>query len=161
MTAEQGDRRGPYKLNDFTRDRVIQALRAGNYQEHAAAFAGISAPTYFRWMSEGRRALEKEQAGETLAPDEQQYLDFYRECEEARAQAVIRNVSLISQAAQGGQWQAAAWWLERTMPQQFARRTMAELSGPNQGPIEVSVSSDELNTLIRDLLEQTSDDSAG
>lgn len=36
---------------------------------------------------------------------------------------------------EAGQWTAAAWWLERRLPQRYARRV--ELSGPEGGPIPV------------------------
>ena len=43
---------------------------------------------------------------------------------------MLRNVTIIQQAAGNGQWQAAAWWLERSMPNQYGRKIQAEVSAP-------------------------------
>ena len=55
------------------------------------------------------------------------YVELCNTIEKARADAVVRNVGLIQKAATDGTWQAAAWWLERTMPQQFGRQIKAEV----------------------------------
>ena len=57
------------------------------------------------------------------------YLEICNAIEKARAQSIVANVTIIQQAARQGQWQAAAWWLERTMPNQFGRKVQAEVSG--------------------------------
>ena len=69
---------------------------------------------------------------------------------------VVRNVSIIQQAAQTN-WQAAGWWLERTAPQHFGRQMRTEVSGPNQGPVQVQVTRDELIEEITRLLDVVED----
>lgn len=59
-------------------------------------------------------------------------------------------------------WQAAAWWLERTHPDHFARMERRELSGPGGGPIEetrvnvgkAAVESEAVGAAVDDLLER-------
>jgi hypothetical protein len=70
--------------------------------------------------------------------DPELFADFLEGIERAEADAHARNLMLIQQAATGGTWQAAAWFLERRYPEQYARRTL-ELSGPNKGPIAVTL----------------------
>jgi hypothetical protein len=61
----------------------------------------------------------------------------------------VANVAVIQQAARSGTWQAAAWWRERTNPQQFGRKVQAEVTG------RISV-----DDLERRMLELISDDSS-
>ena len=95
----------PKKLTPEVSEKIIQALSQGNYQDTAAAYAGIHPATYFRWMNDA----EKEDAPPELC-------EFRDAVLKARARAEIRNVTLIQNSANGGAWQAAAWWLERSAP---------------------------------------------
>jgi hypothetical protein len=147
--------RNGLKLTDDIQNRMATALRAGNYALTAAQFAGISRTTYYRWLAHGETAREKADAGEALTVDEERYLTFLTTVEEARANATVRNVQVIQKAAQEGTWQAAAWWLERTDPKAWGRRTLTEVSGPNEGPVQINVGVDELESMVRDLLHGT------
>lgn len=104
-------------------ERIVSAIRAGNYLETAAAYAGIGETTLHRWMQQG-------------ATDESDviYREFREAVERARAEAEVRTVALIQQAAPQS-WQAAAWYLERSHPKRWARREKVEMSGPEGGPI--------------------------
>lgn len=134
----------PTIISDEIIDKVVAALRAGNYITTACAWAGISNDAYYDWMN---RAEE---------PDaDPLYKRFSDEVKRARAEAEVANVQIIRKSAEAGTWQAAAWWLERSFPAQWGRKT--EISGPNQGPIQVEVSREELTQRILTLLE--SDDS--
>lgn len=123
----------PTKLTTEVRDKIVQALNAGNYQDTAARYAGISEATFYRWMTEAQQ------------PGASKDLREFREAvESARAQAEIRSVALINKAAQDGTWQAAAWFLERSHPQKWGRIQRTEISGPDGGPIETRVEVAEL-----------------
>lgn len=70
-----------------------------------------------------RRKAELAAALAGAVPEaERPYVEFAEAVEKARAEAVVFNLALIRQAAQGGSWQAAAWYLERTRPEQYGRR---------------------------------------
>lgn len=144
-------------LTDEVHDRIVGTLRLGNYVEHAASYAGISRATLYNWLRKGDEAREKRESGATLDENEERYAKFSEDVDNARATAIVRNVSIIQQAAQTN-WQAAGWWLERTAPQHFARQTRTELSGPNQGPVQVSVTRDELLEEISRLLDVVTTD---
>ena len=49
------------------------------------------------------------------------------------------------------QWQALAWWLERNYPERYARVTRQWVSGPDEGPVEVSSPDEMRDRLNRDL----------
>ena len=92
---------------------VVAMLRAGNYQEIAAAAAGVTVD---------------ELAGLPELRDE---------LEQARAEGEARSVARIAAAA-GDNWQAAAWLLERQHPDRWARpalrgdeRPVAPVAGPD------------------------------
>lgn len=146
--------------NAFTPDRtqhIIKALRAGNYLETAASMAGIHRATVYRWLNEGRDAEFKQDAGERLSKDEQAKMEFYLEVDRARADARAAALRVITNAATTGQWQAAAWFLERTAPQEYGRYQRTEITGPNDGPVSVQVSAQDLESLVQQILGDESD----
>lgn len=150
-------KRSALLLTDEVHDRIVGTLRLGNYVEHAASYAGISRGTLYNWLKKGDEARAKRESGAELDEVEERYARFSEDVDNARATAVVRNVSIIQQAAQTN-WQAAGWWLERTAPQHFGRQVRTELSGPNQGPVQVNVSRDELIEEITRLLDVATDD---
>ena len=99
----------PSKLTPEIQDRIVAAIRAGNYVETAARHAGIDPATFYRWMERGA----KERSGK--------YREFRKAVEKARADAEVRHVAIIAQAATK-RWEAAAWWLERSFPDRWGRR---------------------------------------
>lgn len=141
--------RNPKSTDKELIDRLLAALRAGNYIETACSFAGIGTSTYFRWLKEAE------------ADDAPEHLREFREAvESARAQAIVRNVKLIQDAATNGTWQAAAWWLERSQPHQWGRndKLRAELSGPDGGPITVVSADEARKTVLEFLLDGEDED---
>lgn len=142
----------PPDLDDPRVKAILQALNAGNYVEHALEYAGVGKRTYYDWLDRGKAEAERLANGETPNPVESTYVAIYEEVSKARAAAVVRNIALIQQAANAGTWQAAAWWLERTMPQKFGRRLAAEVSGPDGGPVEMTVTPETLNAKIAALI---------
>jgi len=112
----------PPKLTQEIQDRIVSAITAGNYLETAAAFAGIHRATLHRWLKRG--------AETTIG----QYREFRDAVERAQAQAEIRDVAIIGQAATK-HWQAAAWRLERKFHDRWGRRRV-EVSTPEGQPLQ-------------------------
>lgn len=125
--AQKG--RKPSTLDDPKVKLLLQALSAGNYVEVSCAYAGLSVAVVYQWLEKGRKEKERIASGAEPDPSKTTYVELLEAIESARAKAVIANVAIIQQAARGGTWQAAAWWLERTNPQQFGRRVQAEVTG--------------------------------
>jgi hypothetical protein len=122
-------------IQDIAIDKLTQALRGGNDIETAAHFAGTSVNNVYRWLELGKIEAEKLAIGESLDPNNSAYLEFWEELRKARAEAIVRNVAYVQSAAQGGSWQAAAWWLERSVPETYSKTTGAkntEQKGQNQ-----------------------------
>ena len=135
----------PTKLTSETHARIVQAIQAGNYIETAAAYAGISKNTLYEWLRRGAREKERLASNRRARPKkaEQPYLEFADAVEKALAEAEVRDVVTVLKAADAGQWQAAAWRLERKFPDRWGRRdkVQQEISGPDGGPVEVSAQS--------------------
>lgn len=105
------------KLTPEARDRVVEAVRAGNFPAVAARYAGISPRTLRRWMARGRR----EPKG--------RYREFHDAVRHAESLAEIRAVAMLQKQMQGN-WRAALTFLERKFPSRWGKRdrTRVELA---------------------------------
>lgn len=151
VTAKKTGRK-VMEVDDPRVERLVDALKAGNFIDHACDYAGIGRSTIYRWLDRGQNEYDRIEAGGEPDPIEAQYLELWDTIKKARAGAFVRNVALIQQAANNGTWQAAAWWLERTAPAQYGRRLSAEITGAEGEPIAVSVTVDALENKIASLL---------
>ncbi len=119
----------PTKRTPEVEARIVEAIRGGNVYETAARYAGINPATFYDWQA--------------------RFPDFADLVKNARAEAEARNVTLIQQAART-QWQAGAWWLERSFPDRYGRRDRIEHS--EAPPVDLSRYTPEELELLRDLL---------
>ena len=65
---------------------VIEGVRAGLFDAHAAAYAGISRSTLMKWLQRGRK-IEKQQSRANppeLTPADAEYLHFLHTIKKAR-----------------------------------------------------------------------------
>jgi hypothetical protein len=118
----------PTLLTDEVTARLVTMLRAGNYIYVATQAAGISRQAFGEWM---RRGASGEKADE-------RYRGFREQIELAKAEGEAANVARIAQAGRDD-WHAAAWILERSAPQRWARMSQRELE---QGPTEPTLEDD-------------------
>ena len=108
----------------LTKELIKEAYKlvaAGNYDKDVYPILGIDKSTWYRWLSEGETAksgLKRE---------------FYDTVKKAEKDAIARNVALIQRAAQEGNWQAAAWWLERKYFEDWGRKDKVDLSADKDG----------------------------
>jgi hypothetical protein len=110
----------PSKYTPERVERFLQAVKLGSTYRLAAAYAGISHETYATWLD--------------TKPE------FFAAVKEAEGAAVVGWLAKIEKAANEGNWQAAAWKLERRLPEDFGRkdRQSVELTGKDGGPVEVT-----------------------
>jgi hypothetical protein len=114
--------------------RVTDLIRAGNYADTACAASGVASSTFFNWLDRGRKAKQVLTDGGEIGELDTLCVDFLEQVENARAEAEIRNVAVVLRAGQET-WQAAAWWLERTKPDRYGRKTRVEHSGDAEHPV--------------------------
>lgn len=119
----------PTKRIPETEARILEALRAGNTRRTAAEYGGITVTTFCDWVN--------------------RFPEFSEAVKKAEADCVAAMVAVIKRAATGypvkktvtktrevggvaetettvteyieHSWQAAAWYLERRIPEDFAR----------------------------------------
>src|SRR5207237_775595 len=99
----------PTKLTPEVVKRIVDSIRAGNYLENSAAYAGIWKVTLFDWLRRGNHQTTG------------MYRGFRDGVEKALAEAEIRDVMNITKAAEKN-WQASAWRLERKFPGRWGRK---------------------------------------
>jgi hypothetical protein len=142
MNALPGTGR-PTKLDDLVAKRIYDAVAAGNTRRGAAAMAGVGYSTLKGWVQRGR-------AGE------EPFAALLARLEKADVEAEAKRVKVITDAAEGGTWTAAAWWLERRRPDRWARRETlgAEERARRDEARLNAMSDDELRSYVRRFAEE-------
>lgn len=92
----------PTKYIPETVDKILEAVKLGAPLTHACNYAGVSFETFNEWRK--------------------RYSEFSERLKEAEGHAVKGWLDKIEAAASSGNWQAAAWKLERRYPHDFGRR---------------------------------------
>lgn len=143
----------PTSFNQERAERLLLAVRGGNYLETACSYAGIGYTTLRRWVAK---------ADDPDAPPE--YQEFKEALEKARADAEVGALAKIQKAASEGAWQASAWYLERSRPEKWGRRdtSRVELVGDGGGPVKmvagIELDSSAMNALAQRLATRDAED---
>jgi transposase len=116
----------PTKLTPEVKDRLLSALRAGNYLEPACVYAGISYQTFLNWKERGER--------EGRGP----YFEFLEAINKAMADAEIRAVAQWQQAMPEN-WQAVRDFLDRRHPDRWRKREELQHTGKDGAPLPIVV----------------------
>jgi hypothetical protein len=101
----------PTKYTPQRVEAILKALRAGNTETNAAAYAEIHYDTCWMW----KRHKPK----------------FAEAIEKAQADAQALMVERVVDAAKTN-WTAAAWWLERRYPQEWGKVERLEITLKDQ-----------------------------
>lgn len=99
------------KVTPQIQEEVCKYVSEGNYFEVACSLAGVLHETAYAWIRRGR---------DPLAPNHKRYKAFYHAVLGARAKAEADGVSQV-RGSGSLDWRAAAWWLERAMPDRWGR----------------------------------------
>lgn len=94
------------KLNEETINDLTLCIAQGMTNKDACTVAGIATSTFYGWINNPSNELEKELADRV---------------ERARVVRKMQLLQTIFDAAENGCWQAAAWYLERRYPEEFAK----------------------------------------
>jgi hypothetical protein len=92
----------PSRLTPEVRDRLLDALRTGNYRNVACRYAGISEATFNRWMTDPR-------------PEFREFRGLVEQAEAEAEKAVAGNLVELSKR----DYRAAIAWLERRAAQRW------------------------------------------
>jgi hypothetical protein len=148
----------PTKLTPQLIEDISNWLKLGYYQEDAATMVGISPSTYYEWMKRGEKVIEEMDtkmlnppnvdSSSELAPGEAAaegeivnlYSEFSEAVKKARAEAEGAHIRNIRRASDNGVWQASAWWLERSFPKKWGKRSSLEIGGEGGEPIKFQIS---------------------
>lgn len=105
----------PSKLTPSTEARILNAVRCGAPNRVACAAAGISERTLYTW---------EERARDRPGSD---YAAFAERLDRARQEGITARLAIIQKAAVTD-WRAAAWLLERDLPDTFSLKFRVEHS---------------------------------
>jgi hypothetical protein len=132
----------PLKLTPKLTQEISTYIRDGNSPTISATLVGISPSTYFNWMSKGSN-------------QEPRFMEFLESIKRANAQSIVNRVAHIARAADGGNWRAAAWLLERISPESFGKHShgcMERASFRQEGANGISeISFEDLEDKVRQI----------
>lgn len=114
-------------MDDNAFKKLTDVLRSGADIETASAFAGLPLSHVVDLVAQGQAEQERLDAGLPADPDKVQALKLWQDTYRARAEAVVRAIAQIQKAANQGDWKAAAWWLERAMPDTYQPKAKKEI----------------------------------
>lgn len=132
--------------------QVVALLRNGNYIETSCRASGLSVSTYYGWVERGEADVEAEL--------DTPYAQFSQACARARAEGEAVLVQEVRAASRGterqpGDWKAAAWMLERTLPDKYGqkREVKHDVSTARTEPPEVVETEERLLTVAQLMTE--------
>ena len=142
-------------LLDVTKEQsLLDYIRIGTPVRKAVTASGIAEKTFYNWMSRGLAERERLSISMTAKsnPTEVVFLQFLQRVEQARAEAIAKKVAVIAKSGNDGDWRAAAWWLERQVPEEFGKTEKFEIGGNNGDPIKIQVEMGDLEDKIAKVL---------
>lgn len=98
----------PTKLTPEVEEKILRALRGGNFREVAAAYAGVAKRTFLDWMKAGKDNPDSRMG------------EFRARVVEAEKGAELHAVATIIKAG-GKDHRAMEWFLERKFPERWGR----------------------------------------
>ena len=97
------------KFSEELCKNICDDIKEGVPVKHASISQGIDESTFYVWYNKGKNAKSGK------------YKKFYEQVNEARSAAVTLRAKRVYKAGETS-WQADAWWLERMVPESFARK---------------------------------------
>ena len=141
-------------LEEVKEQTLLDYIRIGTPIRKAVTASGIAEKTFYNWMTRGMAERERL----SLMPDGKEnpteviFLQFLQRVEQARAEAITKKVAVIAKSGNDGDWRAAAWWLERQVPEEFGKTDRFEIGGTNGEAIKVQVEMGDLEDKIAKVL---------
>ena len=110
----------PLKLiKPGVRDKILTALGRGATYAIACGYAGISLPTFRKYLKKGEALVDmfEEQIEQH---EDKAFYEFYLQVKSVECYAAIKWLDKIDKASDF-HWQAAAWKLERCHPEDYGK----------------------------------------
>lgn len=129
MAAKPRKLGAPTKLTKQRTALIADAISIGTPLGAAARYGSISYNTFVNWYNKGEILEEQVQKGDPLPYNraDKMYLYFFRQVEEAKAEAAVSWTTVINNEAQiSPQW--ASWMLTKWYPEQFAERSHVDVT---------------------------------
>jgi hypothetical protein len=142
---------------------IVKAIAQGNPGKIAAKAAGVSERAFFYWLAWGRKKKDPI------------YIAFLAAVEKAEGISAKSSVAVVKKAANGVKatitkvikfpdgtektetttkkeyhWQAAAWLLERTNPEEFALKYKRELESLVESALDKAIKNGQLKLNVND-----------
>lgn len=108
----------PTKRTPETVKKLCDAIRLGASYADACGFAGVHFDTFNEWRKD--------------------FPEFSDAVKEAEGAGRVQLIAKIQKAANDGNWQAAAWMLERRDPQNYGRTMRTQVTGADGGPVQMA-----------------------
>lgn len=117
--ADQAGKPWLRKYSPEVHAEIVKRIREGNPKTLASRLAGLDQQTLFDWIAQGRNEPDK-------YPE---YIQLAQDIQVAQAEHVAERLARIEAAAKSDprHWTADAWYLERTMPEEFGKRDKVEI----------------------------------
>lgn len=147
--------RKPALIIEQERESVLlDYIRIGVPVKKAVVAAGISEKSFYNWLARGQNERERLATVPNAKADitEGVFVQFLQRVEQARGEAIAKKVAVVAKSSVEGDWRAAAWWLERQLPEEFGRTDKVELAGNNGDAIKVQIEMGDLEDKIAKVL---------
>jgi hypothetical protein len=118
------------KYNESVHETIVAAIRKGNAKTTAARLAGIHPDTLWEWINRGKQNPAEYPYFVQLAEDMAQA--------KAEIDAEMLEHVLAAPTIDAKHWTAAAWFLERTSPQDFAKRNKVEIDAGDNPLVQLN-----------------------
>lgn len=136
------------KLTNDLINELVKLKSAGMTNKAVCDGAGINESTFYDWYNKGEADISANK--DTL------FSQFSKSYKKAETTHKMKRVKVIQDAASEGNWQAAAWELERCYPSEYGRRTVTEITGKGGEAIHTEVTGKV--TVKRDAYEELTAD---
>lgn len=145
---KKAGRTGRFSLTDERIEIIAEGVRRGMPPYRAAALVGIPTSTAFAYIAAANKIRDAITSNGSirLSDVDKMHLKLIDAIDLAEAEMMRRCLGIIDKAAIDGNWQAAAWKLERRWPEHFARTTRVDIAG------KTTTEAPDIDAIVREMI---------
>lgn len=161
--GEPTDLGRPLSLTVDLSNEIFALLRRGLTQEDVIRITGVARSTFYSWLDRSRELAERYNDPNdplddlTATIEELRLLDFLDGYTGARARGKADALGAI-RAGMAEDWRAAAWYLERSFPDEFGRRDRLDVSTEERTAIVIRWPEEEQEIEDAEIVEEDEDE---